>query len=130
MPFVLRWMCLLFSFVGAGFIISSFIPFGTYTINGRNVMFSELWSSGAAVLFIIIGAALLSSAIGMYRARNWGRIVFMALILSPWLLVAVLDRNLNALIPAMFPLMILGWYLFLKPTVKQYFYKPKLESEN
>ena len=127
MPFLLRFFFFPYSLLGGIlFPLLSLIPSAEFTINEKQVSYSEWWTSGAGPLSIIIGILLLVSVIGFFRKKRFARITFLA----PWviLLIVALVQGYEALtIVGVFVLgiwmLLLVWYFFFTKSVQDYFEK-------
>ena len=71
MPLLLRFLLFPYSLIGSIlFIDGAFVPIVEFEIEGKQVSWSEWWTSGAGPLFTIIGVLLGIFAIGFYRKKH------------------------------------------------------------
>jgi hypothetical protein len=133
MPLALRFLFFPYSLLG-GISLPTFslVPAAEFTINEKQVSYSEWWTSGAGPLSIIIGILLLISAIGFFLKKRFARITF----LTPWiilLIIALVQGYEEMTIVGVFLLgiwmFLLIWYFFFKKSVQDYFKKADLGTE-
>jgi hypothetical protein len=123
MPLLLRLVLFPYSLIGSIiFIGGSFIPIVEFEIEGKQVSWSEWWTSGAGPLFTIIGVLLGISAIGFYRKKSLARLTFFSAFAVALLFVGAFEvPTLKGMIVIGVLSLLLGWYFFLKKSVRHYF---------
>ena len=125
MPFFLK-LITIFCLLGIFFIIGAIIPIGSYKIYDEKVTYIQFWAQGAGIIFLITGSILLISGIGFIKKIKWTRILFLSLLPIQIFLMAILElagkKEIFAMLISFILLfIILGFYLFCRRTVKEYF---------
>jgi len=122
MPFSLRFFFFPYSLIGGMvFTLTSFIPSVEFEIEGKQVSWSEWWTSGAAPLFNIIGVLLVISAIGFYRKNRFARITFVSAFIVALLFIGKFETpTKGGVIVAGILFLFVGWYFFLKKSMRNY----------
>jgi hypothetical protein len=123
MPLLLRFVLFPYSLIGSIiFIGGSFIPIVEFEIEGKQVSWSEWWTSGAGLLFTIIGVLLGISAIGFYRKKRLARLTFLSAFAVALLFVGAFEvPTVGGMVVMGILFLIVGWYFFLKKSVRNYF---------
>lgn len=131
MPVFLRFFLFPYSLIGSViFIGGSFIPIVEFEIKGKQVSWSEWWTSGAGPLFAIIGVLLGISAIGFYRKKRLARLTFLSAFAVALLFVVAFEvPTLKGMIVIGVLSVILGWYFLGKKSVRHYFESDKNKGE-
>ena len=123
MPFVLRLIAI-FSFLGLCFAGVIF-PFMKFSINGKEVTYSEFWSSGSGIQAYTLGISLFISGIGIYMKKEWSRSLLLIVFITFYLLIPAVQNGLESLINnlpvSLIYLVPLIWYLYFKQSVKDYY---------
>ena len=65
------------------------LPLSDWTVNGREVPYSELWGSGAGVTFLAFTGMATVGAWGMAARRNWARWVWVATPVIPLVVASI-----------------------------------------
>jgi hypothetical protein len=130
MPLVLRMLCQGCMVVPPLLGVLLVLPLFDWTVNGRQVSYAELWSSGAGPVMLVVMVVCTAAAWGSAARFPWARWAFVAAPLLPLAIAAVLPRTwfteqatadpatwVSALVVSCFALA----GLFLVPSVRQYY---------
>jgi hypothetical protein len=131
MPRFLRFVLFPYSLIGGMvFIYGSIIPVVKFEIEGRPVSRSQWWASGAGPFFAVIGLLLCISAMGFYRRKSFARLTFFAAIAVALLFMWAFEvPTLKGMLIIGALSLILGWYFFLKKSVRHYFTADKKQGK-
>jgi hypothetical protein len=123
MPPFLRFVLFPYSLIGSIlFIDGSFVPIVEFELKGKQVSWFDWWVAGAGPLFVVIGFLLFISAYGFYGKKRYARLTFLAVFVVALLFIRQFEEPTMAGMMIMGILFIIvGWYLFLKKSVRLYF---------
>ncbi|WP_421717106.1 hypothetical protein [Arcobacter arenosus] len=124
MPFLLRWITIVFILMGIFGFLSIIFPISTYSINNEIISYEEIWKSGYAFVFLLMSLFILTLGYGFLYAKNWSRyLVLLYLLLSPIYVIFKSEDIFNTwnVISVYLIVLIPVWYLFKKKSVVSYF---------
>ncbi len=119
MPLLLK-IFFVISIFGLFIAVFSILPVGQYNIDGKEVTYHEWWSSGTGLNSTIMGTVLFVSGIGIFKKKNWAKYTFLSTLFISFAENPSLTQK-EMIYAAMFWFIFLGWYLFIKQSVKEYF---------
>jgi hypothetical protein len=125
-PLVLRLMTI-FCLMGLLFVVSPFLPFCQFSIDGKLVTQEEFWHCGGATGMILTGLAMLATAVAILKKRHWARPALILLVPFADSIAILFDpsgwRELarHMLVWALLPTIPLIMYLYRKKNVNDYF---------
>ena len=105
------------------------LPITEWTVNGRQVKYAELWSSGAGVTMLVAMVIATAGAWGLAARATWARWLWVATPLAPVLVAAVYPStwftheaagDMLVWVSAAATSVIIFTCLFLIPAVKNY----------
>ncbi len=124
MPFLLRWITIIFMIMGILGFLSIVFPISTHSVNNEIISYSELWQSGYAFIFLFFNLFTIILGYGFLNAKNWSRyLVLTYVLLSPIYVIFKSEDNfttwnvISIYLIALIPI----WYLFKKKSVVRYF---------
>jgi hypothetical protein len=106
------------------------VPIMDWTVNGRQVQYAELWSSGAGLSMLVFTVMATAGAWGLAARALWSRWLWVATPLSPVLIAAAYPStwftqevagSLSVWASSAATAMVIFFCLFLIPAVKDFF---------
>ncbi len=122
MPLFIRLLSAFCFLFGLGLIVVSLYPFEPYQIRGEELTYSQMWSTGTAVRFLITGILYLVSGIGIFFRQPWTRYIILILLVILQVRRSIEVLNILVILRLTFLPILLIWYLFFKKSVKEYFF--------
>lgn len=131
MPPFLRFVLFPYCLIGSIlFIDGSFVPIVEFEIKGQKVSWFDWWVSGAGPLFVVIGFLLFISAYGFYGKKRYARLTFLSVFVLALLFIRQFEMpTMAGMIIMGILFLVVGWYLFLKKSVRLYFALNEKEKE-
>jgi hypothetical protein len=105
------------------------LPLTTWTINDRQVDYTDLWTSGAGSTMLVLMLMATAGAWGLAARASWSRWVWVATPVGPLLVAAAYPKtwftadatsDLSIWLSALFAAAIIFACLFLTPSVRAY----------
>ncbi len=123
MPPFLRFVLFPYCLIGSIlFIDGSFVPIVEFEIKGKQVSWFDWWIAGAGPLFVVIGFLLFISAFGFFRKKRYARLTFLSVFVVALLFIRQFEEpTMTGILIMGILFLVVGWYLFLKKSVRLYF---------
>ena len=124
MPLFMR----LLAFHGSMFFVGAFVslfPVGGFSVNGKDVSYSEWWSSGAGIEFFLVAISIGVGATCLLKKVKYARVIYFGALIGIFASIPISDPailgRVDWLITLTISLGLIYWYLFHKKTVQSYF---------
>jgi len=105
------------------------LPLTDWTVNGKQVPYAELWSSGAGLTMLVFMLLAAAGAWGLAARAKWSRWAWVATPVAPLLVAALYPRTwftqevsggVTVWLSALLTSILIGACLFFVPSVKEY----------
>jgi len=113
---------------GSMFLVGAFLslfPIGRFSVGGQQVTYSEWWSSGTGIKFLVVALSIGVGAICLIKKVRYARTIYFVVLLGIFAVLPVTDPVLLGRVAWFIPVAVfiglIYWYLFHKKTVQVYF---------
>lgn len=122
MPWFLKKLTIVLFFLII-FIPITFIPGGTFLINGEIVPYTEFWQRGGGLIFIATGVLCPFLAFGFLKRNKFARCIPLCLVSALVVLSFILPSQLKPTqnIINIIYIFLTAWYFYFKQSVRNYF---------
>ncbi len=120
MPLILKFLTAhaLVSFI---FFVAAVIPGIPFNFNGKEMSFSELWSSGIGIFTVYVGLTMPFCGFLMLKRKAYSRLIYLFILSSVLIAPYIYWKEAVGLSFGVITTLLIAGYIYGKPSVREYF---------